>query len=132
NAALLSGAILATQRGTGSAVDEVGLGLLAAGLIGKVVSAATTPRADTRTWDNLPNLLGFVPLRVPPGEHRLTVEFLNPADGVTLTRDATFTVTPGGRDVVLFFSDRAGPPGLPPAASPTPLSSANSTARPSP
>lgn len=128
NAALLSGAILATQRGTGSAVDEVGLGLLAAGLIGKVVSAATTPRADTRAWDNLPNLLGFVPLRVPPGEHRLTVEFLNPADGVTLTRDATFTVAPGGRDVVLFFSDRAGPP-APPSASPP---SANPTARPSP
>lgn len=106
DAAIISGAILASQRGTRSAVDEVGLGLLAAGVISKVVSAATVPRADTRTWDNLPNLLGFASMRLPPGQHRLVIEFLDPQGRVTLTRDASFEIRPGGRDVILFFSDR--------------------------
>jgi hypothetical protein len=47
-------------------------------------------------------------MRLPPGQHRLVVEFLSPQGQVTLTRDATFEIVPGGRDVVLFFSDRSG------------------------
>jgi hypothetical protein len=106
NAALVSGGVLATAgQGRHGAADEVGLGLVAAGLVSKLFSAATTPAADTRAWDNLPNLLGFTALRVPPGRHTATVEFQNPAHQTTATRQLTFEVV-AGRDTVLFVSDR--------------------------
>jgi hypothetical protein len=105
NAAIISGAILATQGGRGSNLDEIGAGLLVAGLIGKVVSAATTPAADTRCWENLPNLLAFAALRLPPGHHNGTIEFIGPSGQLTATRQVSFDVTPQ-RDTVLFLSDR--------------------------
>lgn len=105
DAAIISGAVLASQGGRSSA-NEVGLGLLAAGLLSKAISAATVPRADTRTWDNLPNLIGFASLEVPPGQHTITVEFLAAGSQPTLIRTADIQVLPGARDVVLFFSDR--------------------------
>ncbi len=106
NVGILAGSALAIGgQGRNSVADEVGVGLLAAGLVSKLISAAVTPHADTRQWDNLPNLIGFTSLHAPPGPQKLTVEFLDPAGRVTLTRDAAFTVVPGGRDVVLFFSD---------------------------
>ena len=49
---------------------------IALGIIGvgsKIFSAATTPQADTRTWDNLPQRLSFAALRLPPGEHPATL-----------------------------------------------------------
>jgi len=106
DAAILSGAILAGSSGRRSAADEIGAGLLVAGLLGKVISAATTPNADTRMWDNLPNLLGFTALRVPPGEQRISAEFLDASGRVVLSREVTITVIPGTRDTVLFLSDR--------------------------
>ena len=105
NAALVSGAILATQGGRGSNMDEIGAGLLVAGLLSKVVSAATTPAADTRCWDSLPNLLGFAALKLPPGRRTGTIEFLGPGGQVTATRQVSFEVAPQ-RDTVLFLSDR--------------------------
>ena len=105
NAALVSGAILATQGGRGSNLDEIGAGLLVAGLLSKVVSAATTPAADTRCWDSLPNLLGFAALKLPPGRRTGTIEFLGPGGQVTASRQVSFDVTPQ-RDTVLFLSDR--------------------------
>ena len=106
DAALISGGLLAIAgSGRNSVADEVGVGLLAAGLVSKIVSAATTPAADTRAWDNLPNLLGFSALRLAPGEHRLVVEFLDAGGRPTFSRDVSFTVPPDGRDTVLFFSD---------------------------
>lgn len=106
NAAILSGAILAGTAGRNTVADEVGAGLLVAGLVGKIISAATTPAADTRAWDNLPNLLGFNALRLPPGQHTLTAQFLDAAGNVTLSRDVSLTVVEGARDTVLFLSDR--------------------------
>ena len=105
DAALISGAVLASQQGRRSSADEVGLGLLAAGLVSKLFSAATTPTADVRAWDNLPNLLGFAALRVPPGRHTATVDFQNPSRQTTVSRQLTFEVVPG-KDTVLFVSDR--------------------------
>ena len=105
NAAILSGAILASQQGRNSAADEVGLGLLAAGVVSKIFSAATTPSADVRAWDNLPNLLGFATLRLPPGRHAATVAFRNPTGQTIVTRQVAFDVV-AGRDTVLFLSDR--------------------------
>ena len=106
NVGILAGSALAIGgHGRNSVADEVGVGLLAAGIVSKLISAAVTPHADTRQWDNLPNLIGFTSLHAPPGPQKLTVEFLDAAGRVTLTRDANFTIVPGGRDVVLFFSD---------------------------
>lgn len=103
NAALLSGVVVGSQRGT----QEIGLGLIAAGLISKAFSAATTPRADTRAWDNLPQYLSFVGLELPPGPHTATVEFTDGAGNVlpSMTKIVQFTVSPES-DTVLFVSDR--------------------------
>lgn len=108
NAAIISGAILAGQQGRHSAADEVGVGLLAAGVISKIFSAATTPAADTRGWENLPQDLGFGALRLDPGTYPVTVEFLdaggNPLAG--LTRTVSIQVSDPARDTVIFVSDK--------------------------
>src|SRR6185369_8812427 len=57
NAAIVGGAVTAGAVRGG---QEVGLGLIAAGIVSKVVAAATTPQADTRTWDGLPGYLSFL------------------------------------------------------------------------
>jgi hypothetical protein len=108
DAAIITGAILASQQGTRSSIDEAGLGLLAFGLLSKMAAAAANPSADTRAWDNLPQLLGFGALRLPPGEHAVTVEFLDrggrPMPG--LTTNVTLNVTTTTQDTVVFISDR--------------------------
>lgn len=102
-AAILGGAITASHRGS----QEIGLGLLAAGVLSKVVASATTPQADTRTWENLPQYISFAALELPPGTHVATVEFTDQAGNIlpSMTRTATFTVAPGS-DAVIFVSDR--------------------------
>ena len=99
-ATMLGGAANGTSTAT-----EVGAGLVALGLISKIVSSATTPEADIRTWDNLPNLLGFAALRAAPGHHTMTVEFRNPGGQPTLRRELAFDAI-NGRDTVIFVSDR--------------------------
>lgn len=103
NVGIIGGAVLASNRGT----QEAGLGLLAAGVLSKVVSAATTPRADTRYWNNLPGYISFAALELPPGAHTATVEFLDGAGNVipSYTRTIQFNVSPES-DTVLFVSDK--------------------------
>ena len=104
NASLITGAALTQNRNTG----EAGLALMAFGLFSKAVSSATTPAADTRSWDNLPNLLGFAALELPAGPQPVKVEFLD-ASGTVLsskTKDLTATVNSPDKDTVLFVSDR--------------------------
>lgn len=103
NAALISGGALALTGGERS--TEIGAGLMVAGLISKIVSSATTPEADTRTWDNLPNLLGFAALRAAPGRHSMVIEFRNAGGQTTLRREVAFDAVTG-RDTVIFVSDR--------------------------
>ena len=102
NAAILGGAVVASH----SRNAEVGLGLVAAGILSKVVAAATTPDADVRTWENLPGYISFVALDLPAGPHTATVEFTDAAGNVmpSLTRTINFTVS-AGNDAVLFASD---------------------------
>lgn len=105
NAALVSGLVLTQARDR--TAREAGLGLALFGVLNKVVSSATTPRADTRSWDNLPQFLSFAALAVPPGRHNATVEFLD-ARGqpvARLTKNIIIEVAPG-RDTVVFLSDR--------------------------
>ena len=86
------------------------VGLAAIGLISKIASAATTPQADVRTWDNLPQYLSFVALKLAPGDHPARLEFLT-RDGEPapeLTRELTITVSsdPSANNVV-FLSELA-------------------------
>ena len=104
NVALLSGAVLASERGRHGSTDEAGAGLLIAGLLSKLVSSATTPQADSRTWDNLPNLLSFASLQLSAGHHQATVSFLDTRSAPTSTATLNFDVV-NGRDTILFVSD---------------------------
>ena len=90
----------------------VGLGVAAAGLITQAVSASVTPRADTRTWDNLPRYLSFAALPLPPGPHTATVEFLDQAGQslTNLTKTFTIDVPADNHDKVVFVSDRSTTP----------------------
>jgi hypothetical protein len=110
NVAIISGAVLATtHQGHHSAADEVGAGLVLAGILSKVVSASTTPQADTRTWDNLPQYISFATLSLPVGEHPITVEFLDPSGKAlpSLTKTFTIHLTSTDRDKVVFISDKS-------------------------
>ncbi len=113
DAALMTGAVLATAgQGRNSAADEVGLGLMVAGLAGKLISAGTRPEADTRTWDNLPQYISCATLRLPAGTHTLTVEFLEPGDKVVakLTKQITVHIQDAARDTAVFVSDASTTP----------------------
>lgn len=105
DAAIISGAILASQPRAHSSSDEIGAGLLAFGLLSKIVSSATTPAADTRAWDNLPQFLSFTAITLPPGQHTATAEFLDGAGRPLASKSATLEVV-SGRDTAVFFSDQ--------------------------
>ena len=92
--------------------QEVGLGVALAGLVSKGISAATTPEADTRAWDNLPRYLSFANLTVSPGQHVLTVEFRDPGGSVIpgLTKTFNIEVPADGKDKVIFVSDQSSTP----------------------
>lgn len=113
DAAIVSGAILASAgHGRHNAADEVGLGLVLAGLASKLASAATTPEADTRTWDNLPQFITYATMSLPPGQHVVTVEFLEAGDRVVgkLTKQITVNLADASRDKVVFVSDSSTTP----------------------
>jgi tetratricopeptide (TPR) repeat protein len=113
DAAIVSGAILANSgHGRKDAANEVGLGLLLAGLASKILSASTTPEADTRTWDNLPQFISYATMTLSPGQHEVTVEFLEPGDKVAsqLTKQITVNITDANRDKVVFVSDSSTTP----------------------
>lgn len=112
NAAIIGGAIVASQGNRNNVAGEVGLGLVLAGLASKVVSASTTPEADTRTWDNLPQFISFATLSLSPGQHAVTVEFLDAAGkpDSKFTKTLTLNITDTDRDKVIFVSDQSTTP----------------------
>jgi hypothetical protein len=91
---------------------EVGLGIALAGLLSKGISAATTPEADTRTWDNLPRYLSFASFELSPGPHTLNIEFRDAAGQAmpNLTKTITLNVPADGRDKIVFISDQSMTP----------------------
>jgi hypothetical protein len=107
---LTTAAIGANNRN--DAATAVGLGVAVAGLITQAVSASVTPRADTRTWDNLPRYLTFAALSLPPGPHTATVEFLNEAGDPfpSLTKTITIDVPADNHDKVVFVSEKSATP----------------------
>ena len=108
--ALIGGLTTATVSDDRTA-QNVGLGIALAGFIAKGLSAATTPEADTRQWDNLPQFISFAAVKLAPGTNVVTVEF-NDARGVanpTLTKTITVNVPPD-QDKVVFVSDSSTTP----------------------
>ena len=97
-----AGAILASEPKT----EGAGVALLGAGLAGKIIGGSAEPRADTRTWTNLPQHLSFAALQLPVGTHTVTIEFLD-ANGIALPdRQKNVSVTvQTGRDTVVFVAD---------------------------
>ncbi|MFL2907604.1 MAG: hypothetical protein ACJZ65_00425 [Limisphaerales bacterium] len=86
---------------------DAGLALLGVGLVGKFIGNSVEPRADTRTWNNLPQHLSFAALNLPLGEHPATVDFID-ATGAALPdrqKSVLFNVQ-AGRDTVLLVADR--------------------------
>ncbi len=108
-AGIVSGAVLATSRNRD--MQTAGLAVLGAGLVTKLFSAATTPHADVRLWDNLPLYLSFVAFDVPPGTHTLTVDFLDDQGRPAAGQSRTLTITvPAGGDKVVYVSDKSATP----------------------
>ena len=94
-----------TEKSEGSENTAIALGVI--GIASKIFSAATETRADTRTWDNLPQYLSFAALRLPSGEHAAILQFYD-ADGhavADLTRRVTLSVGDPARDTVAIFSE---------------------------
>jgi hypothetical protein len=107
---IVGGAIAAQSRD--HTTQDVGLGILAAGIVTKIVSGATTPAADTRMWDNLPRYLSFAAVELPPGQHTAKIEFFN-RDGQpmpNLTKNITINVSADKHDKVVFVSDTSSSP----------------------
>ena len=109
----LVGAMVAAEHG-GRDADRAALGLAAVGVISKIASAATTPAADIRSWDNLPQRLSFAALQLSPGDHPAVLEFLDANGQIAESLTQRFTISvpaEGGGvngstpDVVLFLSD---------------------------
>ena len=104
--------MLAGAANRNNTATEVGAGLLALGLVSKVVSAATTPEADVRAWDNLPHYLSFACVPLPPGPQSVTVEFLDAAGMVvpSMTKTLVVNLPADGKDKVIFVSDQSSTP----------------------
>jgi tetratricopeptide (TPR) repeat protein len=104
DAALLAGAGVLAAGDGGEGNRNLGAGLLAAGLVSKLISAAASPTADTRTWSSLPQFLSVASLRIAPGEQIATVEYYTQAgariDAFTETR--TLQVPASGSHVVFL------------------------------
>lgn len=87
--------------------ERAAVALATVGIFSKLASAATRPAADTRTWDNLPQYLSFVALRLPPGRHEARLEFFDEEDQPLPDKAQRFTieVAPGARSVALRSED---------------------------
>ena len=108
----LIGGLATAAASNDRTTQEIGLGIALAGLVSKVVSAATVPAADTRSWENLPRYLSFACVPLPPGQHVATIQFLD-ASGraiANLTKTVTINITATNRDKVVFVSDTSTTP----------------------
>jgi hypothetical protein len=104
---IIGGSIMAIEGR--DEMRDAGIGLALAGVLSKGISSMTTPQADTRCWDNLPQYLSFTALKLSPGEHEIKVEFENEKGNLLpgYTRRITVRIPEGTRDSVIFISDKA-------------------------
>ena len=71
----------------------VGLGMIVGGIVTKVISSASHPEADVRSWDNLPHSIFLTGLRCPPGVSTVKVEALSESGAVLATETRTVTIS---------------------------------------
>jgi hypothetical protein len=102
-------AVAAGATSMGLAAHGQGEAALVAGgvaIIAGLFSAATTPEADIRAWDNLPRYLSFAALELPPGQHSIAVDFRDAGGRTVITKTVKFTVSEdSSKDTVLFVSE---------------------------
>ena len=93
------------EKDQGAENTAIARGVL--GLVSKMASAATTPPADPRTWENLPQYLSFGAVRLPPGTYSARLEFLDGSGRrlPELARTLSVTVGDPARDTVLILSE---------------------------
>jgi len=83
------------------------------GMLSDILSKSTKPRADTRSWGNLPQHLAFSGQSLPFGSHTLQIEFLNqqgiPLEG--LTQSLSINVPEKGSTTAFIYTPgrRSGP-----------------------
>jgi tetratricopeptide (TPR) repeat protein len=91
NVGIVAGAgTLATSQSDTQSL--VGLGVLLAGLAGKGIAASSTPEADIRAWDNLPQAVFFCALPIAPGAISITVKGLDYQGATTLETTKELTI----------------------------------------
>jgi len=101
--ATVPGIILTDSENT----RDAGLALLGVGLAGKAVGGSVEPRADTRTWNNLPQYLSFASLKLPAGRHEAVIEFLDADGNVLLNQQKRVTLNVQlDRDTVVLVADQ--------------------------
>jgi hypothetical protein len=93
--------------------ENATVALAAIGLISKAVAGAADATADTRTWDNLPQKLGFLALSLAPGEHPAILRFYDAQGNLLAARTRHLNIQVPAettRDIVVFASDLAKNP----------------------
>lgn len=93
NAAIVAGAATALTSNNDTQTI-VGLGLVAAGLISKGVSASSHPAADTRTWDNLPNSIFLHSFQLPVGTHQVTLKAFDASGKIVKQETLSVVINP--------------------------------------
>ncbi len=59
----------------GSPLQGIGAGFAVVGAVSQLASARAVAEADTRYWDNLPDLVHVSSLKLDPGNYRITLEY---------------------------------------------------------
>jgi len=82
-----------------------GLGLISVG--SQMISQRAKAEADTRYWNNLPDAVHAASFKLPPGDHEITVDFIN-KDGNPIPKlEQTISVTvPGSGNKLVWCCSR--------------------------
>lgn len=99
----LDGAVKSAQYGGG---NKLTAGLAIGGGLMKGASFLTKTKADTRAWDSLPAKMAVASVKLAPGDHPATVEFIDQAGKPLLSRPVIIKVAADKPDTVVFVSDR--------------------------
>lgn len=102
DAAILSGAVIASE----TEHTQTGLIVAGVGILSKILSSASNPEADTRTWKNLPQYITLAPFKLPPGQYQASVQFLNKNGGVIPkdTKSININLAQNDEPLVVFVS----------------------------
>lgn len=87
--------------------QNIGFALVGTAFLAKAVAGSTETRADTRTWNNLPQFLAFTAMRAQPGPQQIEIEFFDAANKSLPAMKRTLAIEVKSRgDTVLFVADK--------------------------